>query len=577
VKTFFRLVGLVRLYLKEVTLAVLLGTATMLSNVALIATSAFLISAAALQPSIASLQVAIVGVRFFGISRGVFRYLERLGSHALNLRLIGHFRSWFYRIIELLAPAGLSNYSSGDLLDRVVVDVEALKDFYVRVLAPPLVALVTISVWEFFLGFYHYTLVLALLTFYILLGLAVPWLVHLINKKNSTTQVDIMAELSHRWVEGVQGMAEIQANNQAENNLAELAGINQEVSRIQRKSAAGSALRSSLTGLLTNGGMWLVLLLAIPLVVSSKLEGVMLAVVVLGSLASFEAVAPLPLAAEHLERNLQSAGRLFELSSIPLPVKEPEQPITLVTPIHITIQDLTFSYKESDGAVLHEIDLELPYGKKVAVVGPTGAGKSTLINLILRFWDVKPGSILVNNQDVHRYNSDELRKRLGVVSQRTYLFSGTLRYNLLLANPTAGKADMLEALHKADLSGLVNQLPHGLNTWVGEHGLNLSAGQRQRVALARAFLKHAPILLLDEPTVNLDSLTEKEILDTIVTQTRQQSLLMVTHRLVGLEHMDEILVMQDGKIVERGTQYELLSKGGIFAKMWALQNQNLYE
>jgi len=303
----------------------------------------------------------------------------------------------------------------------------------------------------------------------------------------------------------------------------------------------------------------------------------MLAAVVLGSLASFEAVLPIPIAAEHLQKNLQSAGRLFEVSALTLPVKEPEQPKQMKSPIALLIKDLTFSYGEGAEPVLQHVGMELPFGKKVAVVGPSGAGKSTLINLILRFWEVGPGSIRINGRDIHEYDGDEIRKRVGVVSQATYLFGGTLRQNLLLAKPGAGEADLIDAIEKAGLAEFIKQLPQGLDTWVGEHGLTMSAGQRQRVALARAFLKDAPLLLLDEPTANLDALTEKNILDTLLEQSKRQSVLLVTHRLVGLERVDEVLVLQGGAVVQRGTQDELLSKDGVYKKLYGLQNQNIYE
>ncbi len=573
--TMRRLLKLIRPYIREVMLAVLLGAATMLSNVALIATSAYLISMAALQPSIASLQVAIVGVRFFGITRGVFRYLERLTSHGLNLRILGRFHVWFYQAIEPLAPAALSKHSSGDLLSRVVGDVDALKDFYVRVLAPPLVAVVTVAVWGLYVGFLDGPIFLALLAAYLLVGVALPWFIQRLQSLTAARAVRLHQQLSELWVSGIQGMADVLVYNRQQDNKLRLQQVIEGVSQVQLRQAAVSALRSSLSTLLANGSMWLVLLLAIPLVSSGHLPGVMLAVVVLGSLASFEAIFPLPLAAEHLRSNLESASRVFEIIDSPPLVVEPIEPHNIPSNLSLEIEALKFTYPDMQGPVLKDIGLSLTEGKKVAVVGPSGAGKTTLINLILRYWPLQQGEIRLNGKPLAAYDGDALRKNLAVISQHTYLFGASVRDNLLLAHPKATETQLEQALRLASLQDFIAQLPEGLDTWVGEHGRQFSAGQRQRMALSRAFLRDAPLVLLDEPTVNLDPLTEAEILASVFDWAKARSMLLVTHRLVGLENMDEIIVLQHGRVCQCGTQHELLSQKGLYRSMWETQNQYL--
>lgn len=575
--TFIRLVKLISPRWKEVGIAVLLGAATMLSNVALIATSAYLISMAALQPSVASLQVAIVGVRFFGISRGVFRYLERLRSHELNLSILGRFHSWFYRAIEPLAPAALSRYSSGDLLSRVIGDVDNLKDFYVRVLAPPLVAIVTAAVWGIYLGLIDKTLMIVLVSVQIVVGLGVPWFVQLLNHKAAGKAVALHQQLSELWVSGIQGMTDILVYNRQSAKQQEFETVIGRVSDIEFQLAAVSALRSSLSTMLANAAMWLVLVLAIPLVNSGPLTGVMLAVVTLGSLASFEAIFPLPMAADHLQGSLDSAARVFEVIDTPPLVTEPGSPLGLGSEISLEITGLNFVYPGSSLPVLKDINLELGRGKKVAVVGPSGAGKTTLINLILRYWPVSAGEIRLNGKSIEKYSGDDIRKQLSVISQNTYLLSGTIRHNLLLARPGVTEAQMMAALESAALADFIATLPAGLDTWIGEHGKQLSAGQRQRLSLARTFLRNDSIVLLDEPTVNLDSVTEAELLSALFSWSEDRTVLLVTHRLVGLDKMDEILVLDRGEVVQHGSEKELLSVDGLYKSMWSSQNRFLIE
>jgi ATP-binding cassette subfamily C protein CydC len=227
--------------------------------------------------------------------------------------------------------------------------------------------------------------------------------------------------------------------------------------------------------------------------------------------------------------------------------------------------------------VLDDITFSLPSGKHLAVVGPSGAGKSTLANLLLRFWDVQAGQIWLGGRDLRSYSPEDVRRCIAVVSQSTYLFNATVRENLLLAHPEASQEEVVQAARRAQIHEVIETLPHGYETWIGEQGLRLSGGERQRLAIARALLKEAPLLLLDEPTANLDALTERSLLETIFTLMQRSSAIMITHRLVGLEAMDEILVLRQGRIVERGAHADLLEIGGLYRRMWELQHQTLVE
>jgi ATP-binding cassette subfamily C protein CydC len=247
----------------------------------------------------------------------------------------------------------------------------------------------------------------------------------------------------------------------------------------------------------------------------------------------------------------------------------------LDAPLTLRIRGLTFSYPGRVDAALAGFDLDLPPGKHVALVGPSGAGKTTLLNLLLRFWEYQSGSIEINSLDLRHCNPQDVRSCISVIAQSTYLFSGTLRKNLLLARPSATPADLERVIWQAQLGDLVGQLPQGLDTWIGERGLQLSGGERQRVAVARALLRDAPLLLLDEPTANLDAITERRLLETLHQAGLGRSVIHVTHRLGGLEDMDEILVIQAGRVCERGAHADLVARDGIYARMWHIHRQTL--
>jgi ABC-type multidrug transport system fused ATPase/permease subunit len=296
------------------------------------------------------------------------------------------------------------------------------------------------------------------------------------------------------------------------------------------------------------------------------------------TLASFEAVNPLPLAAQMWNSSREAAKRLFEVVDAEPAVKETrEKSLEISSPISLQVTNLSFSYPTQLIPALQEISFEVPAGKSIAIVGPSGAGKSTLANLLLRFWDYELGEITLGGASLKRLDQNEVRKRIALVSQNSYFFNTSIRENLRLARRSATQEEMESAARAAQIHEFITNLPRGYDTLIGEQGLRLSGGERQRLAIARALLKDAPILIFDEPTANLDPLIEKDVLATLFETMRGKTSLLITHRLVGLENVDEILVMDGGQIVEKGTHEELLNHGGLYRHLWDLQNQILYD
>ena len=636
-RTFWALLRLLAPARGWMALSALLAFATIGSGIGLMATAAFIIALAALHPSVADLAVPIVGVRFFGISRGVFRYLERYVTHGVTFHLLARLRVWFYASVEPLAPARLRQYRSGDLLGRVVADVETLQHFYVRVIAPTAAAaLVVVAVW-FLMVTFDAALGYTTVAFLLMAGVGVPLLAQRLSAAAGRRLVAARGALNAQLVDGIQGLADLAAYGREADHLQGVRALNATLMAAQERMALVAGVHSALGGLLAHLGMWAVLLVAIPLVAGGRIEGVYLPVLALAALASFEAVAPLPLAFQYLGHCLESARRLFEIAGSGTPPEgwrasragdhgagagspdrsrpasthaapgeaSPRGPRAAGGLLHgaegeggalspvcqagatgdgrsraplrggLVVTDLRFRYGPAEPPALDGVTFALPAGGHLAVVGPSGAGKSTLVNLLLRFWDYQEGSIVLCGRELREWDEEEARRLVAVVSQRTHLFGGTIRENLLLARPEASEEEVVRAAQRARLHDFVQTLPRRYDTWIGEQGLLLSGGERQRLAIARALLKDAPLLILDEATANLDSLTEEEVLRALRELREGRTTLTITHRLAGLADADEIVVLRAGRVVERGRHEELLAGGGLYRRLWDLQRQSL--
>ncbi len=557
-----------------VALSVLLGALTVGASVGLMGASAWLISEAALHPSIAALEVAIVGVRFFGIMRGVFRYAERLVSTNVTFRLLARLRTWFYEKLEPLAPARLLEFRAGDLLTRIINDVGTLENFYVRVISPPLTALVVGLITAAFLASFHPAFGLALAGFFLAIGLILPLLAQTLSRRPGTDFITRRANLQSQLVDNIQGLPDLLAYGRGPDRLAQIQTIGVDYGNSQKHMATITGLQSGLSVLLTNLGMFTIIVLAIPMVTRGALSGVMIAPLALLTFASFEAVTSLPLAAQMWNASREAARRLFEVVDTEPVIKDDIRHSEFDTRAsNIEFSDLSFTYPNTSSPALDHVTFSLQPGTSIAIVGPSGAGKSTLVSLLMRFWEYERGEIRLGGQSLQLLNQAQVRARFAVVSQNSYFFNTSIRENLRLARPKLTQEEMESAARAARIHEVIESLPKKYDTFIGEQGLRLSGGERQRLAIARALLKDAPILVLDEPTANLDPLTEQDVLATLFEVMRGRTSLLITHRLVSLENVEQILVMDRGRIVERGRHEELLRTEGLYRRLWDLQNR----
>jgi thiol reductant ABC exporter CydC subunit len=555
--------------------AAALQALTIASGMGLMATSAWLLSKAALHPGLAALSLAIVGVRAFGIARAVLRYVERLSSHDVSLRLLARLRVAVLRALLPLAPAGLAAHRRGDLLARLIEDMGTLEGLYVRVVGPSLAALLVAALVAALLARVSAPLAAAAALGMAAAGAVAPALAVRAGERPGRRLVALRGALAAALVDGVRGVGDLLANGREAAHARALDELGRDAAREQERLTCASAAGAAGAQLLADLTALAALALAVPLVAAGTLDGVALASLALLTLAAFEAVLPLPAAWHALGAMRASAARIGEVLDAPPPVAEPPGPAP--EPVEgaavLELRELSFRYPGASRPALDGVSLRLERGQRVAIVGTSGAGKSTLAELVLRFRDAPRGAILLEGRELADWPSAAARARVSYAAQRGHVFTGTLRENLLLACPGASSGELVAALAAVRLDGLVASLPGGLDGWIGEHGLTLSGGERQRLALARALIRPAPLLVLDEPSAHLDALTERQVMAAIAGAGERRATLVVTHRLVGLEVFDEVVVLERGRVAERGPAAELLQRGGTLAALARLQRR----
>ncbi|MGW2049286.1 thiol reductant ABC exporter subunit CydD [Streptomyces sp. NPDC001858] len=549
-------------------LALLLGSLALGSAVGLMATSGWLISRASQQPPVLYLMVAVTATRAFGIGRAVFRYAERLVSHDAVLRMLADTRVAVYRRLERLAPAGLRTTRRGDLLSRLVADVDALQDYWLRWLLPAGAAVVVATGSIAFTAWLLPAAGAVLAAGLLLAGVGVPLVTGAVARRAERRLAPARGVLATRTADLLTGTAELTVAGALPARSAEVRAADSVLTRIASRAATATALGDGLIALVSGLTVAAAALVGAQAVADGRLSGVTMAVVVLTPLAAFEAVLGLPLAVQYRQRVRRSAERVFEVLDSPEPVREPEQPRqSPASPFPLVVDGLTARHAGQDRDALAGVGLTLTRGRRIAVVGPSGSGKTTLAQVLLRFLDADAGSYTLGGVDAHDLDGDDVRRFVGLCAQDAHLFDSSVRENLLLARKGASEEELRDALARARLLEWADGLPDGLDTLVGEHGARLSGGQRQRLALARALLADFPVLVLDEPAEHLDLPTADALTRDLLAATEGRTTLLITHRLAGLDAVDEVLVLDEGRVVQRGSYLALAAEEGPLRRM----------
>jgi thiol reductant ABC exporter CydC subunit len=541
-----RLLSLTEASRSRIALAVAFGTLTVVFGIGLMATAGYLISRAAERPAILSLTVAIVGVRFFGLARPVVRYFERLSSHDVALRALGRVRVRVYERLERLAPTQLVSNRRGDLLARLISDVDSLQNLHLRGIAPPLVALCASTAAVGAAAAFLPAAALVLAAGLLVGGLIVPAVAAGLARHASRREAAARGELTSELVETLAGSAELVAFGCEKERLRGLQAADRKLVRIARRAAladgTGDALRLLVMGATVVG----VLAVSVSAHTGGNLNRVLIATLALLALASFEAVQPLPEAVRELGATLAAGRRILELSDREPSIVDPEQPLPAPTPpFTVALENVRVRYAPRERPALNGFSLRLEPGKRVVLLGRSGAGKSTVANLLLRFIDPERGHVTIAGEDIRRYRQEDVRRVVAVADQDAHLFSASIRDNVRLGRPDATGAELERALRSARIWDWIESLPEGLDTLVGEEGRELSGGQRQRIVLARALIVDAPILVLDEPTAHLDPPTAEALIEDIFEAAGERSVLLITHRGEGLDLADELVVLSD--------------------------------
>jgi ATP-binding cassette subfamily C protein CydC len=547
----WRMLTLARPLRGRLVVAVFAGAATTAAGIGLLALSGYLIARAAEHPNVTALALAVVAVRALGIGRGVFRYAERLAAHDVAFRVLADVRVRIYRRLARLAPTGLRSFRSGDLLARLVSDVDATQDLFVRGVVPPLVAALagggTVALCAFLLVPAAGLLALGLLA----AGVLVPWLSARLTRTAGQRTATARGALGTHVVDTLSGMAELHAFGAQDMALATLSAADAELTRQARRNAVAQALGAGLGALATGITVWGVLLLGVAAVEDGALGRVPLAVLVLAALAAFEAVSVLPATAAQLAETRAAAGRVTAVLDSPDPIRMPARPLPAPeAPVTVRLRGARVRYEPGGPWALDGVDLDLLPGRRVALVGPSGAGKSTLAAVLLRFLDLEAGTATLNGADLNTYHPDDVHAVIGGCPQDPHIFDTTILENLRLARPTASEAELCNAAERARLLAWIESLPLGWHTPVGAHGAALSGGERQRLALARALLADPALLILDEPTAHLDPDSRDALLADLLAATTGRATLLITHDLAALDAVDDVLVMEHGKIVQ---------------------------
>ncbi|MFD8010016.1 thiol reductant ABC exporter subunit CydD [Streptomyces sp. NPDC059762] len=549
-------------------LALLLGSLALGSAVGLMAVSGWLISRASEQPPVLHLMVAVTATRAFGIGRAVFRYAERLVSHDAVLRMLAELRVSVYARLERIAPAGLRRARRGDLLARLVHDVDALQDYWLRWLLPAGAALV---VGLGAVGFTAWLLPEAgavLAVGLLVAGVLVPPLGAALARRAERRLAPARGALATAVADPLRGCAELTVAGALRDRLDRARAADRTLTGIASRQSAAAALGAGLSALVCGLTVVAAAFVGVQAVRDGRLDGVALAVVVLTPLAAFEAVTGLPLAVQYRQRVRHSAERVFEVLDAPVPVHEPAVPAAPPAgPFPLELAGVGARYAGQDRPALDGFALTLDAGRRVAVVGASGSGKTTLAQVLLRFLDVEAGTYRIGGVPAWELDGDDVRRFVGLCAQDAHLFDSSLRENLRLARTDASDEQLREALRRARLLDWVDGLPDGLDTLVGEHGSKLSGGQRQRLALARALLADFPVLVLDEPAEHLDLATADALTDDLLRATEGRTTVLITHRLRGLDAVDEVVVLDGGRTVQRGPYARLAAEDGPLRRM----------
>ncbi|MFP3029337.1 MAG: cysteine/glutathione ABC transporter ATP-binding protein/permease CydC [Arsenophonus sp.] len=535
---------------------IILSIVATLSNITILSISGWFLAGIAMSAAgqhAFNYILPIAVVRNFAIVRTASRYVELLVNHDTTFRILAYLRIFIFQKLFPLSPSGIAHYRQGDILNRLVADVGSLDHLYLRVISPIFVALIITILLTFTLSILDSFLAITLATIMLSLLVILPFFFYQTGKSIGYDLTIFRSQYRACLINIIQAQAELSVFGALPRFQQVLTDLESKWLKSQQQQSNLSALSQSIMIFISGFTAILLMWITASGIGEQHKASELIAMVVFCTLASFEVFGPVAMAFQYLGQVITSANRLMELINQKPAVTFPDSDIMINNQVNIKLQKVHFSYPQHPQPTLQNISLTLNAGKHVALLGKTGCGKSTLLQLLTRAWDVSSGQILINGHPINHYNEKTLRKLMAVVPQQTHIFSDTLRKNLLIAKDDASDTLLIKVLKQLDLNNLIKN--QGLDSWIGEGGRQLSGGEQRRLGIARALLYDAPVILLDEPTEGLDAKTEKQILIQLQEDCCDKTLLVITHRLEVLEKMDQIYVMDNGKIIEQAIDY----------------------
>jgi ATP-binding cassette subfamily C protein CydC len=525
---------------------IFLSALTATAGIVLLTLSGWFISSAALVSFNYLLPAA--QIRGLALTRTLGRYGERIITHEATFRVLARIRIWFFAQMIPLATGRLALLRSGDVLARMTSDIDALDALYLRLLVPITVA--TLGLSAILIYIYQFSPLIsvncAILLFFA--SIIIPLLFNRLGETGAKATTTLTANFKTQQIEILQGLRDLMVFAAYARFQDKLTGVSQRLIATQRANNRLTALSSALTLLISQLSLLLTLVLVATALQQGLLKPTDCAVLVFCMIAAFELVTPLAPAMQMLGKVQQAAHHIRTTASLPPTIVEPTEAALLPQQYDLQLENISFHYPDHEKPVIQQLSLTIPHGSKIGIIGASGAGKTSLLQLLLRFFDPQQGRILLAGEDYKNLRSNDVLSCFALLSQRSQLFATTIRGNLLIGKENASDAELDAAIAAAGLTALINRLPKGLETWVGEQGLKVSGGEARRIALARVYLKNAPILLLDEPTEGLDSKTEEEVLSALAVIAARKTLIMVTHRTAGLKLVDRTYHFSQGRL-----------------------------
>ncbi|MCC8380893.1 cysteine/glutathione ABC transporter ATP-binding protein/permease CydC [Xenorhabdus sp. PB30.3] len=558
-----------------ISLGMVLATLTLLASIGLLTLSGWFLAGTAVAGFAGkytfNYMLPAAGVRGAAIFRTAGRYGERLVSHDATFRVLAHLRVFTFQKILPLSPGGIARFRQGELLNRIVADVETLDHLYLRVLSPLLAALAVIVVLTLGLGFLDWTLAYTLGGIMLGLLLILPFVFYHAGKPYGRNITALRGQYRTLLTSTLQGQAELTVFGALKRFRQTMSEVEYQWLKSQQQQASLTGLSQAIMIFATGMTVTLILWLASADVGGNNQPGALIALFTFCALSAFESLGPVTVAFQHMGQVISSATRVSQLMHQKAEVTFPANGPKSTDNLSLEIKNIEFTYPNQPMPVLQNISLSLQAGEHIALLGKTGCGKSTLLQLLTRAWDIDNGEILLNQQPISLYDEATLRSMISVVPQRIHVFSHTLRENLLMAKPGATDEELETVLQQVGLGNLLEN-NEKLNCWMGEGGRQLSGGEQRRLGIARALLHNSPLMLLDEPTEGLDADTEQQILALLRHRCQDKTLIVITHRLTGLQHMDRICVMDGGRIIEQGQHDVLLSQQGRYYQFYQRQS-----